>query len=512
MWESFKQRPNISSDETESGLKQLMVDGVCGQLMILLTGGAFLVALAIQLGASNLVIGFLAAVGPLSQIMQIPGIFIVERLKNRKIVTVVFAAIGRLFLIAAALCAWLLPETLALKAFLLFFCVYFALSGISGCGFNSWIRDFIPENRFGSFMGKRMALATGFVAAATILAAFGMDAARERIDDPVLPYAALFSVSALIGLFGVRALNKIPEPVPQPAEKVSLFAMLIKPLRDRNFRRLLAFTASWNFTIVMAGAFFAVYMLNRIGIGLSTVILLSVLSQITNVLFFRIWGNTADKFSNKSVLQVASPLFLLMILLYPLTTMPERYSLSVPILVLIHLIGGIATAGFTLCVANIALKLAPRKEATAYLATNAFFSGIAATIGPIVGGLVGHYFDQKELSIRLFWQSDLAQGLEPLEIPALILRGLDFVFIAAILAGFYSLHRLSLVEEVGSVEEKQVREEVISSMRQTFVTLSNVAGLRRMTYFPYDMLRKTAAKAKKTARKLNRPYSSISPR
>lgn len=499
MWKRFEQRTSISHDETELGLRHLLVDGVCGQLMILLTGGAFLVAMALQLGASNLVIGLLAAVGPLSQIMQIPAIFIVERWKNRKAVTIVFATLGRVLLLAAAIAPLVLPPDYALRSFLLLFCAYFALSGISGCGFNSWIRDFIPEDRFGSIMGRRMALATGFVAVATILTAFGMDAVQSRIDNPTLPYVVLFSFSAIVGLVGVRSLSHIPEPVPQPTDKVSLLTLLFTPLRDRNFRRLLAFTASWNFTIVMAGAFFAVYMLNRLGLGISTVILLSVLSQLTNVVFFRIWGNTADKFSNKSVLQVASPLFLLMILLFPLTTMPERYSLSIPLLVAIHLIGGIATAGYTLCAANIALKLAPKKEATSYLATNAFFSGIAATIGPIVGGLIGYYFADKEISIRLFWQESVSAGADPFEIPALILRGLDFVFIAAILSGFYSLHRLSLVEEIGSVEEKQVREEVMTSMRQTFVSLSNVAGLRRMTYFPYNMLRKTAKTAVKTA-------------
>jgi len=41
--------------------------------MGILTGGAFLVAFAVKLGASNLVIGLLAAIGPLSQLLQLPG-------------------------------------------------------------------------------------------------------------------------------------------------------------------------------------------------------------------------------------------------------------------------------------------------------------------------------------------------------------------------------------------------------------------------------------------------------
>ncbi len=259
----------------------------------------------------------------------------------------------------------------------------------------------------------------------------------------------------------------------------------------------------------MAGAFFAVYMLNRLGLDISTVILLSVLSQLTNAVFFKLWGNIADRYSNKSVLQVASPLFLLIIVLYPLTTMPDRYVLSIPILIFIHLVGGVATAGFTLCVANIALKLAPREEATSYLATNAFFGGIAATIGPLVGGTIGHFFEGKELSLRLSWFDQTTADPTQFDVPALMVGGIDFVFIAAAIAGLYSLHRLSLVQEVGSVEEKQIRDELVTSMRQTFVTLSNVAGVRRMTYFPYTMLQKTARTAKKSVSNLRstRPAS-----
>jgi len=45
-------------------------DGVASQAMGVLTGGAFLIAFAIKLGASNFVIGLLAAIGPLSQLLQ----------------------------------------------------------------------------------------------------------------------------------------------------------------------------------------------------------------------------------------------------------------------------------------------------------------------------------------------------------------------------------------------------------------------------------------------------------
>ncbi|MDY6991319.1 MAG: hypothetical protein SVR94_01765 [Pseudomonadota bacterium] len=90
-----------------------------------------------------------------------------------------------------------------------------------------------------------------------------------------------------------------------------------------------------------------------------------------NVLFCQLWGRLADKFSNKSVLVEAGPLFMFSVLLFPLTTLPESYLLILPLLIIIHMLAGMSTAGVMLCVNNITLKLAPPGQATAYLASNA---------------------------------------------------------------------------------------------------------------------------------------------
>ena len=62
MW--FKTEETLSEDQVQSALKNIIKDGVASQAMGILTGGAFLVAFAVKLGASNLVIGLLAAIAP----------------------------------------------------------------------------------------------------------------------------------------------------------------------------------------------------------------------------------------------------------------------------------------------------------------------------------------------------------------------------------------------------------------------------------------------------------------
>jgi MFS family permease len=185
------------------------------------------------------------------------------------------------------------------------------------------------------------------------------------------------------------------------------------------------------------------------------------------------------------------PLFILVLLLYPFTTLPESHGLTLPLLILIHIIGGIATAGFNLCSANIALRLAPHGKATAYLGANAFCAGLAATVAPIVGGAIGSFFAAREISINIIYQANTAIQDTATSIPALNFRGLDFVFLTAALTGLYAWHRLSLIDEAGTISESAVREQIFTAVRSSFFSTAGLSmGMRRMTAFPYEMLRR----------------------
>jgi hypothetical protein len=52
--------------------------------MAALTGGVFLVAFALELGASNVLIGLLAAILPLVQLVQIHSIYLIEKFRTMR--------------------------------------------------------------------------------------------------------------------------------------------------------------------------------------------------------------------------------------------------------------------------------------------------------------------------------------------------------------------------------------------------------------------------------------------
>ena len=483
----FRHQSEIDGPQLERGLKMLVYDGICSQVMGVLTGGAFLVAFALELGASNFVVGSFAAIMPLCQLLQIPGIFLVEKTGHRKALVVLPVIFGRLVWLIIPILPWMVPSAFQVESLVLLLFWYFGVSSIAGCSYNSWMRDFIPESRYGSFFSHRFAVITFVGAVLTLVASFGVEPIRAWSGSNTIPYSVMLGIGGLIGLVGAVFLWRVPEPAPPPHEKTSPFKMLAEPFRSADFRRLLRFMGPWNFAINMAAAFFGVYLLRRLEMPISTVIFLAVASQLVNVFFFKIWGTLADRWSNRAALIVAGQLFFLSLLLWPFTTMPEKHAGTLPILIIIHVLTGISTAGVNLCAGNLAMLSAPKGKATSFLAANAVVAGIAATIGPLVGGYMADKMADVQVRIDLSYTSALGK-VEPSEIPAIILQGLDFVFLAAVIVGFYSIHRLAYVREESHTAEPLGLPVLFNETRRAMDHVSNVAGLRKLTYFPFELL------------------------
>jgi MFS family permease len=483
----FKVEDNLTEAQVQSGLSYVIKDGVASQAMGILTGGAFLVAFAVKLGASNFVIGLLAAIGPLSQLLQLPSIYLVEKIRNRRAITVVAAALSRLCWLIIALSPFIFPPKFAIAVLLVLLAAVSAFGAISGCSWNSWMRDLIPENIMGTFFSKRMQIATGIGIVLSVLAALYLDFWKKYFAAQELAgYSILFLVGFAAGLFGLLFLIRTPEArMPEVHEKPKILKLLSQPFRDENFRKLIAFMCSWNFAVNLAGPFFMVYMLKRLGLSMSFIIGLSIVSQIMNFLFLKIWGKYTDRFSNKSVLAISGPLFIFSILAWTFTTMPEKYVLTIPLLIIIHVVMGLSSAGVSLASGNISLKLAPKGQATAYLAANTIANSIAAGIAPVLGGKFADFFAGRELAWTLKYT---APGGE-FTLPTLNLQQWDFFFAFAFIIGLYALHRLAMIKEAGEVEEKIVAQELFTEVRSQVRTLSSFEGVKQMVGFPVSIIR-----------------------
>ena len=457
-----------------------------------ITTSGFLAAYALLLGCDNFQIGVLAALPFLTQPLQILVIPLVERFRRRKIITLASWIPAQLSWVLIALIPLFLdvPSSSAVILLLVTIGIRGVFVSVTNCAWNSWLRDLVPQQVLGSVFARRQMWANlaamTFGLGASFFVAYWQGHAAAGAEALAYTFPLLFG-AAFLGLASPLFMGLMPEPLMQPSTgpQPSFFATISPPFRDANYRRLLSFLLLWGLALNMSIPFFAIYMLLRLGLPLWAVIGFSMLSQAFNILFLRLWGRLADRFGFKAILSLSVSLYLLVVLGWIFTTMPERYFLTIPLLVILHILAGIAAAGVTLATGTIGLKLAPEGQATPYLAAAGLATSLGAGLGPLIGGYLADFFATRQLSLVFTWMSPP----HSIQVPVLSIIGFDFLFCITFILGLITLSALVAFREEGEVGREVILETLFAPMRQAVRPMSSVPGLSFLGQFPYSLLR-----------------------
>lgn len=486
---------NLTEEKIKPKLKYVIRDGLASEVMAVLSGGAFLVALALKLGASNFQIGLLASVGTLASVFQLFAIYLIQKYRNRRAVVVSTLFSARISLLIICILPFLFTAGVSLNILILLLCFHHIMGAISGLCWSSWMKDLIPESSLGSFFSQRSKLIQVTSITMNFLIAFSLDFVKENYPQyEIHAYSSMFFIAAVFGLVSIYFLIQTPEPKIQMTQK-NIFKLFLIPFRNKNYKNLMVFHAVWLFAINLASPFFTVYLLKMLGYPLSYVITLTIISQLTNIFFIKIWGKYSDKYSNKTIIQICAPIYLCCILAWTFTTMPEKHALTIPLLVIIHVFSGISLSGINLSLSNIGFKLAPKGNGVIFLSARSLLNAVVGGIAPIVGGLCADFFSERELSWNLEWRGPNGVYL----FNTLDLQQWDFFFAIAFILGLISLQRLAWVKEEGEVEEKVVMGEIVTEMRREFRSLSTVSGIRSMIFFPFGLINEVKERIKSSS-------------
>ena len=447
----------LNEKQISTGQKSILKDSLAGEAMVNLSGGAFITAMAIHLGASNFQIGLLASLPILTNIFQLLSIWLVKRYNNRRLVTVTSSVLGRFPMLFAAFLPFMFSTEMSLQLLLAILFIHYLFGSIAGASWNSWVKDLIPEDRLGSFFSHRTKLTTILSASLGLTISFTIDFVKANyIDYLTLTYYGIFITGGIVGLLGIYWLSKAPEPTPI-VNQDSVFEQFKKPLKDKNFKNLLIFNAAWAFSLNMAAPFFTVYLMRTMGLPLSYVIGFTILAQLSNIFTIKTLGLYSDRFSNKTILNIFAPVYITCMFGWIYASMPTEQVYGLLILGVISIFSGIATGGINLALYNIGMKLAPRREAMAYMSSLNMVVAMFSAISPIIAGLLADSLATQ----KLIWDIQLknSDGIRSLEI--INLQGWGFLFVIGGLMAAASLKLLSRVKENGEIG----RERVINYMQ-----------------------------------------------
>lgn len=447
----FQPKGRLSKEEISTSLENLTRDGVCSQTMTVLAGGPILIAFALAMGADNTYIGAIAALPFLAQFIQIPAIYLVEKTRNRKLLSFLFATSSRVFIALIAALPFL--NISPLTALFVFLALHYTLANISNTAWNSWMRELVPLKIRGTVYARRMRKSTALSALFAVTAGLYLDHAGT-----VESYSAVLIAAFAFGMVSSLYISRIHEP--RMHNNGFTYRTLLEPFHDHNFRNLIIFIATWSLAANMVLPFLAVYMYKELGLGVATVMALTVVSQFSSVYFLRSLGELSDRYGNKPVLALSGSVFAISIFLWTFTTFPEPHRFTLPLLLMLHVLLGLAIGGINLGTLNISAKLSPVSKSTSYLASLALVTALFSGLGAVISGRMLDFFLRSRLSLVINW-SDPERLVN---LPILDFTGYDFHFLIAVVMALLSLHRLVFVTEEGEASPGVIRHELAKTI------------------------------------------------
>lgn len=370
-----------------SPVRQLMrlspVEGSFGQVQIILTGGVFLTALALSLGAEPWHLGLLAAIPHFTQVAQLVGAYLVEATGQRKLLAVLSAGISRGLWLLIPLLYMVPASQLVVGWFLAVVTVSSVFGLLAGNAWTTWMADLIPERLRGRYFGYRHAVLAGVTIGASLVGGYWLEWGSQRVGQPGA-LTAILGVATVTGLIGVGLLTR-QQDIPRPKERVApeLRTLLLKPIRDVQFRKVLEFFLLWNAAIGFPAAFFNVHMIVQLEMSYLTIGVLQAINPLLGMFLFMRWGRILDVFQIRSVMLVTGSLIVLIPLIWLLPTRGNIGWLWVE-----AVISGLAWTGFNLSAYTYPMYLSPRIGRSYYLAYFSMIGSLGFVLASLAGGIV----------------------------------------------------------------------------------------------------------------------------
>lgn len=373
------------SARRRAGLRWLFVDAIFGQ-----ASGSFyeeFVALfALAMGATADRIGVLVGLSNLFGVVAyLPGAGMVGRLRTRKpFVIATNGGIARLAILAMAFVPLVAAGPGAAFTLILALRSVTVFMGSTGAPpGTSIVADLVPARARGRYFAGRNA-AMGIVAfAAAPLAGLVASRLNRGTGAGTLGYQILFAVSFAFGMLSTFSFSRIPEP-PAPRNRHQSGNLRRVPgliARNPGFAWLVGSSLLWSLAMSLAGPFFNVYLITKLGGTAANVGTSAGIYAATALVGQLVFGALVDRRGNRRLFVLTGLLVPLLPVFWLLVRVPEH---SYPI----NAVSGFLWSGYNLAAYNLLLETAPAEDRETGVALHSTVVAIGSVAGPLLGGVL----------------------------------------------------------------------------------------------------------------------------
>jgi MFS family permease len=363
--------------KVRKSLRLSILDGAASSAMAGLTQN-YITPFALALKATTAQIGLLSSLPSfVSAFSQLASPTLVNSTGSRKRVILPIVFINAVMWIPVFLLPYLFPDSGIW--WLIGLATIGGVLSVANPAWGSMMADLVHENirgRYFSFRGRINTIATlAFSFVGGLLLQF-------FTHNIFVGFAIIFGGAMLLRFLSFSFLSRMYEP-PLAREKSDAESLghMIKNLGGSNVGRFTAFVALIYFAMMLAGAFFSVYMLRDLKISYLTFTLINSSSTVTTLIFLPFWGRRADRAGNLKILKITGYLMPIIPLLWLVSTNPVY-------LICANAFSGFIWSGFDLSCTNFLFDASAQETRTKQIAMYSFIVNISLSLGALVGGYI----------------------------------------------------------------------------------------------------------------------------
>lgn len=382
----------------ERGRKLFLFEGCAAVGIFSLTSGAFLAGLANQMGASDEFNGIIGAIPALAGVVQVFSSMVFEKLQRRKFLISILCLVFRFLLGFLFLIPFLIHNTeLRLMLLAAIYGIAYSLAAFITPPASSWMIDLTPEGMRGKYFAMKDSYSLAFVTVITLVMGKVLDYFTDQ-HSANSGYAIIGIVVILLTVFNFIILSSIREPkIKQMKSEVSLKDTIMKPIQNKLFRKIIILFVIWNVALGIGGPFFSIYMVTKLKLSYTYIMLMGVLSSLVRVFIVVYWGKLAD---SRSWAIVAKYSIAALAVCHGAWSLVDRSSMNILVPIL-HILGGIAWAGINISLFNIQFVFSPKEGRTMYLGLNAAIGGLLGFFSTLLGSTLLKLLQNFRLNLGL---------------------------------------------------------------------------------------------------------------
>lgn len=369
-------------------------NSLCFQII----GGAPIVLLAKDLGASSLILGLIASFLPLMTILQLPAArylgnhsyrsFVLMGWTTRTVFIASSAVIPLLFFLSPG---W----RLSLLVASLFF--FYLLRGISTAAFLPWVTSVVKGGVRGQFISLDHSFMYGGAFLTMLLSSLLM-------SGHVLPwhYSLVLCFSLLGALISLFYLRRIPDGRHHADAGVFAEAVpLIRMMRERPFRNSILFSLLFGTVGGGLGVFPVEYLRVQAHFSPSAIYALTSGTFLAPLLVLRLLGHRIDRFGSLPTIR-GSILFFTGVLAIWFAMAAEVIFPSWQLVLFLNFTGGMAVAAFNMANLHLAMAVVPESGKNHFFAVTTVVTGLGLALVPVLWGWLLDALDGVDLLIGRF--------------------------------------------------------------------------------------------------------------